>query len=171
MVAATVSARPSKFRVIVNGIKWLCGAVGAKLCSWWPGPPLASGVSSQFRFRAPRNNGGIRGEEGGPRPRNTSGTRRTDIPRPRLPSRMSWQLTLASRPPRFRCLRASLSAASRVSKPSSSPPLVSSKQQDTLEFFTPTFRSNWKSCLRWDGYRRSSSALLKLKNATLFELV
>lgn len=96
MVAATVSARPSKFRVIVNGIKWLCGAVGAKLCSWWPGPRLAPGVSSQFRFRAPRNNGGIRGEEGGPRPRNTSGTRRTDIPRPCLPSRMSWQLTLAS---------------------------------------------------------------------------
>lgn len=54
MVAATVSARPSKFRVIVNGIKWLCGMVGAKLRSWWP--PLAPGVS--IRVPLPRNNGG-----------------------------------------------------------------------------------------------------------------
>lgn len=85
MVAATVSARPSKFRVIVNGIKWLCLVVGAKLRSWWPGPPLAPGVSS--RVPLPRNNGGYEEKRGGPRPRNTSGTRRNRHPSQGLASR------------------------------------------------------------------------------------
>lgn len=46
-VAATVSARPSKFRVIVNGIKWFCRGGGSQVVLMVPGTTVAPGVSSQ----------------------------------------------------------------------------------------------------------------------------
>lgn len=162
MVAATVSARPSKFRVIVNGIKWLCWVVGAKLRSWWPGPPLAPGVSS--RVPLPRNNGGYEEKRGGPRPRNTSGTRRTDIPRPCFPSRMSWQLTLAS----LRFVFVVLSFChSHVSNPFSFP------RNSRISLNFSPLRSFLPIGSVFVGMDTGEvpSTLLQLKNATLFELV